>query len=183
MVLFSAVTIPNVAATGTSVTIVSSPSQIPIGPDGNASLDVTARVTVTGWPPVSTSQMDASESNLLLVILAYANEGSSQTSRKPVLPGSVRVSPDACLDNSMTGLSSGYTICAIAPSCQFVAVSCPAVATEMVTFHATLTSAQSGNYSMRVVAALIFSTVDTPFGPQLGGPRGSSWTVLTSTSM
>jgi hypothetical protein len=166
------------AQTSTSITIVAPPSQAPLQSDGTAQFDVTAQVTITGLPKISAPQVTSSNYDyyLLVVAMGYINE-VSQTSPNTSIGGSVSATPDSCLPPGVTGLRPGYTVCIVMPACQFTFVSgCPSISDEL-TFQATLTNVQAGQYSMRAIAFLVWQTpqAGNNLGVPVDGPQGSSW--------
>jgi len=179
IIVLSILTLPNAMALATSVTI-SSPSQVPIGFDGNADFAATAQVTVAGvsqstLKPQLKGENSGGDHELLVVAIGYANEVSDPSSSPPLsIHGSAASDPDQCLPSSLTGVPSGYAVCFILPFCQ-PAPNCSV--TDQVKFQVHLDGAQARKYGFRVIAFVILQTLEggNQLDAPVGGPVGSSW--------
>ena len=179
IILFALLTLPNAMGLATSVTI-TSPSQVPLGFDGNADFEATAQVTVTGvsqstLKPQLKGENSGGDHELLVVAIGYTNEISDPSTSPPLsIHGSAVSDPDQCLPSSLTGVPSGYTVCFLLPYCQ-PTPNCSV--TDQVKFQVHLDGVQSRKYGFQVIAYVILQTPQggNQLEAPIGGPLGSSW--------
>ena len=149
LILISALALvfPYVSAQTTSVTILSSPSQVQIEPDGTASFDVTAQVSFTGVAQgLATTQ--AAHWDIVSVVLGYYSSGNTPNS----LSGTTSSNPDECTQYYSPVSSVSGTSCVIVPACQFTTTAPTCSGTEDISFQVSLSGAESQQSHFEVSA-------------------------------